>query len=194
MLKKCLETPSELKNLKVTKEILEELIPSNIDLSSQTPKEIYEDIVSYLKTKDEPCSEESLKCKFMYFATSVIHIFKDSAICHKPYVCINVSSEGKMIIFRHQGIDNGDKFRVCLQIVNNIKDIQMVKTCTNLYTLEVCAYNNGNAVHICLRKDLNALMFVKPNAVCDFITILYYNNKFSGVYHKTSIKLICAIH
>jgi hypothetical protein len=198
MLKKFIESPKDLKE--VTKDILSELIPDNIDLSTKVPSYVYEDIISYYKTKDDPCSEESLRCKFIYFATSMIHIFKDSAVCYiapenrLPYVCINISQEGKMVVFRHEKILNADKFRICLQIVKSIKDIQMVKQCINLYTLDCMPYNTGNAVHICLRVDLDCVTFVKPNLAFEFITILYYKNQFSGVYHKTSTKLICAIH
>lgn len=181
--------------------MLEELIPSNIDLSSKTPKDLYNDLVTYFTLKNEKCSDESLKCKFQYFATSMIHLFKDSAVCYIspnvkiPYVCINVSAEGNVIIFRHsENLPGADKFRIILQIFKNVKDIQMVKTCTNLYTLEQMSFNVGNALHLCLRCDLNCVTFIQPNAAADFLTILYFKNEFSGVYHKTPIKLICARH
>ena len=190
-----------LENIIVTKDMLAWLIPIDIDLSSKYPSYLYEDLSNYLALKDQEWSDESLHCKFIYFATSMVHIFKNSAVCYSafnvkvPYACINVTAEGKMLIFRHSGIKN-NLFRIILQIVKKPNDIEMVKKCINLQTLDEMSFSSGNAVHLCLRLDgeIPFVSFVKPNSAYDFVTIIYFNNQFSGAYYKEKDKLICIKH
>lgn len=190
-----------LENIEVTKDMLNLLIPSDIDMTSKYPSYLYEDLFNYLSLKDQEWSDVSIHCKFIYFATSMVHIFKNSSVCYSgpnvkvPYACINVTTEGKMIVFRHSDIKN-NLFRITLQIVRKPNDIEMIKKCINLQTLDEMSFSSGNAVHLCLRLDgeLPFVSFVKPNAAYDFVTIIYFNNEFSGAYYKEKHKLICVKH
>lgn len=179
----------QLLKIKVTQDLLNTLIPPDTIIDSKEPEDVYMDLVNYLKTKDKEWSNESLVCKFAYFATSMVHIFEKFATVYiqnkrLPYVCINVSSDSSVKIMHFCDLL---KVRITLHIVKSPKDIKMVKRFYDLEEGIEMPFSNGNSVQLALRLDLNTVHFTSPCVGSDFVTIVYFDGMFIGTFYKTRI-------
>lgn len=71
-----------LLNVKVTPELMNELVPKLETLTERYPLALWDELVSYYETKAE--TEEALQSRFIHFVTSMVHIFIPSVIPQSP--------------------------------------------------------------------------------------------------------------
>lgn len=197
------ESPLEIVK-EVDQDLLNLLIPKSIDLSTKIPKEIYEDLSSYLAEIDKKWSEQALQSKFMYFANEMIHLFgtydarkifyPSVIISKKPYIWINIFGNDANIV-RYRGIEK-KIVRVTLHVVKPRIKMKAVKWSFNLEKRTKMQFNKGSSLQLAVRLDgaKNYAYLSLPHPEMDCIVLLTYQMEYNGVYHKGKNKLIVGVH
>lgn len=182
-----------------TKKMVDMLVPNSIELYMTDSCNLLTDIEAYLND-DEEYSPIGWRCKFLYFATSMCHVFghgdfyPEHVITYvkpnepMPYVWLNLTSNCKVeLIQRWRCGDNG--FTVIVHAISRVNDLKTTR------------FNVGKgsdeALQISLRLDLleggitNLIArLTRPHPSMDCVVMLTFNGKFSGIYYKTKQPLI----
>lgn len=183
--------------------MLSELVPQNIDASSKYPKELHEDLLAHWAAR-QPETDVAIKCKYLYFATSMVHVFPRTltAVAYVtpnrplPYVWFHVvSAETSVGLLGCHGITT-NRVRVLLHVVRSPKEFDTVKRCFDPTTKEGMPYSQGNAIQLVLRLDDGRceVVFKRPDPTLDCVVMVSLDGRFKGAYHVTEERLIVGVH
>ncbi len=197
---------SVFKKLIVTQALLDRLLPPTsrtVLLENKYPATLYEDLFNYFNTRDAPTSDDALYCKFVYFATAMIHVFSKSAAVYIspnvaiPYIWINVPEAECISLVNYSGIGPpGGMFRVILYTIRSINSIESSKLAIELNSGTIMQFSQGNAIHVKLKLDeeVPELEVSKHNPVIDCVILLSLKGEFCGAWYRGHEKLICMHH
>ena len=197
---------SAFKKLIVTQALLDRLIPPSdraVLLENKHPPSLYEDLFNYFNARDEPTSDDALYCKFVYFATAMIHVFSKSAAVYIspnvpiPYIWINVPEPECIQLINYSGLSPPlEMFRVSLYTIRNINSIECSKLAIELNSGTIMQFSQGNAIHVKLKLDeeVPELEVSKHNPVINCVVLLSLKGEFCGAWHRGNEKLICMNH
>lgn len=196
---------SAFSGVAVTKTLLDQLIPPDLPTTGFPPT-LCKDLTGYLAQKEKKWDDDALKCQFIYFATSMVHVFHNEkcAVAYIqpnvaiPYIWLNVIDDKTFELVNFCSRIEKDIFRVIIHIVRSVDQIDTVKKSIHLRNGGlVMPFSAGNAIQLTLRLDLeqpilsmNAANPTLPNCV----VLLSYKGQFCGAWHKGKEKLTCAVH
>ncbi len=205
-----------LKPIPVTQALLAKLLPESVFALAKelnNPPTLCQDLLNYRAQAEKQWSDDALHCQFVYFATSMIHIFGGkSAVAYSepnvsiPYVWINVLGADSIELVNYCSRFEKDIFRVIMHVVHPkgydkenplIHRIDTVKKSINLRNGGlVMTFSMGNAIQICLRLDLEqpvlTMNAAHPTARC--IVLLSYKGEFMGAWQRGKEKLVWVQH
>jgi hypothetical protein len=194
---------STLVSLRVTSVLLDKLVPPSLCIKCNNPPILCRDIESYRAHPSADDDDDARSCRFMYFATAMIHVFTSSATAYIvpndpiAYVWINVVDHETVQLVNYSSRLDKEIFRVVMHVVHSVNRIDTVKISINLHGGgRTMPFSMGNAVQVCLRLDLETpnLHMTAPNPLIDCVLLLSYKGEFMGAWHKGKEKLICVKH
>lgn len=187
-----------------TRAMLDILVPQDIDLSRADECDLMRDIRAYLEHKDEECSPIAWRSKFIYFATSMCHVFgqgnffPDPTVplvayvepgSPMPYVWLDLDENAEMRLMGMYGVGQ-EGFKVIIHTITGVNDLK-----SRHYT--VGATKASDAIQLSLRLDLyqktndNLIArLAKPHPTLKCVVMLTFRKKFSGVYFQSKHPLI----
>ncbi len=180
------------------------LVPPDIDLSRANDCDLMRDIRAYLQQRDAECSPIAWRSKFIYFATSMCHVFghgnfyPDPTVplvayvepgVPMPYVWLDLDENAEMRLFGMHGIAESG-FKV---IIHTITGVNVLKS--RHYT--VGTTKTADAIQLSLRLDLYGktsdyliVRLAKPHPSLKCVVMLTFRKRFSGVYYQSKHPLI----
>lgn len=187
-----------------TREMVNVLVPPDIDLSRADECDLMHDIRAYLQQRDEECSSIAWRSKFIYFATSMCHVFgrgefyPDPTVplvayvktgAPMPYVWLDLDESAEMRLVSMYGIEEPG-FKVVIHTITGVNNLK-----SRDYT--VGQTRSSEAIQLSLRLDLYGktddyliARLAKPHPSLECVVMLTFRKKFSGVYYQSKHPLI----
>jgi hypothetical protein len=188
-----------------TQKMVNVLVPQTIDLNKADECDLMKDIMVYLEQCKESCSPIAWRSRFIYFATSMCHVFGSgdffpdptcSIIAYiepnkpMPYLWLDLDEEARLSLIGSHNVNNPG-FKVVIHTITGVNSLK-----SRHYT---CGERTDNpeAMQISLRLDLykktaDALIarLAKPHPEIDCVVMLTFRMRFSGIYYKSKHPLI----
>jgi len=187
-----------------TQEMVSVLVPETIDLNKADECDVMTDIMAYLQQveRKEYCSPIAWRSRFIYFATSMCHVFgtgdffPDTVVAYvapgkpMPYVWLDLDERAQLhLIDNHNICVTG--FKVVIHTITGVNNLK-----SRHYTVGERT-DSADAMQISLRLDLYGktadpliARLAKPHPELDCVVMLTFRKRFSGIYYKSKHPLI----
>ncbi len=207
---RAFDPQAALKSIVVTRTLLDKLLPEATFADARelnNPPTLCKDLLNYRAQRDtKQWDDDALFCQFVYFATSMIHVFPRGGGCVSyiqpntfiPYVWINVIDAENVALVNYCSRIEKDIFRVIMHVVRSLNEISTVKKSIQLRNGGlVISFSQGNAIQLCLRLDLEQpqlTMTAANPSLPNCVVLLSYRGEFVSAWQKGKERLMCAVH
>jgi len=211
--KNPLETLEHLLIEHPTMEMVDALVPEDsVDLSRSEDCHLITDIKAYFEQRNDPCSTVGWRCKFVYFATSMCHVFGrrvnelfypfgDSHVityvfpnCPMPYIWLDINEKAQVTLVRHYKMPS-PWVNLSIHTIGKARDLSGSKLSVELASGKITPQKGiEDSIQVSLRLDLKIVGLVRPNPAMNCVIMLTYNMVFNGIYYKSKYPLITALH